>query len=165
MKATKAVIRQRVEQVMRIRLCGAEFWEIRQYAAETDAETDRPWNVSDRQLWRYVAAADELLDEYLDHDRKKLFNRHIGQRRALFARALESGDIRTALAVAKDEADLYGLYVKKIAPTTPDESSPYDGGGLVTILPQLRSAVERLGQEVGQADHEPVSAEPVADLP
>jgi len=150
MKATKAVIRQRVEQVMVIRLAGAEFPDIRQYAAETDIETGRPWNVSDRQLWRYIEAADALLDEYLEKDRNKLFNRQIGQRRMLFARAIKAGDWRTALAIAKDESELFGLYPpKRIAPVNPDGDGPYDGG-LGAILPELRTAVERLRQEAGR---------------
>ena len=147
MKATQAIIRQRVEQVMRIRLAGAEFHEIRQYAAENDAETGRPWNVSERQLWRYVSAADDLLDKYLERDKGKIFNRHIGQRRALFARAMEAGDLRTALAVAKDEAELYGIYApKKIAPTDPEGNRSY---GLAEIVPELQIAVDRLRQEAG----------------
>lgn len=104
MKATKTIVRQRVEEVLTIRLMGAEFAEIRQCAAKLS------WNVSDRQLWRYIAAADKLLAERLDHDREKLFNIHIAKRRALYTRALETGDLRAALAVLKDESELYGLY-------------------------------------------------------
>jgi len=148
MKATKATIRQRVEEVMKIRLLGAEFWEIRQYAAENDPDTARPWNVSDRQLWRYVAASDRLLAKCLERDKDKLLNRHIAQRRAIYARAMEAGDWRGALAVAKDEAELLKLYgPKRIAPVTPDGEKPYDGGGFAAILPELQGAVERLRQE------------------
>lgn len=126
MKATKAVIRQRVEEVMKLRLLGAEFHDVRQYAAEEDADTGRPWNVSERQLWRYIAASDKLLDKYLEKDKAKLFNRHVAQRRALFARAMEAGDWRAALAVVRDEAEMLGLYSPmKIAPTTPDGAKPY----------------------------------------
>jgi hypothetical protein len=150
MKATKAVIRQRVEQVMKIRLLGGEFHDIRQYAAENEPETGRPWKLSDRQLWRYVQASDLLLEKYLEHDRGKLFNRHIGQRRALFARAVEAADWRTALAVAKDEADLYGLYAPhKIAPTNPDGTEPYSTG-IDSLFFELRSAVERHRRGAGE---------------
>jgi hypothetical protein len=134
---------------MKIRLLGAEFHDIRQYAAEDDGETGRPWNVSDRQLWRYVAAADALLHEYLEKDHHKLFNRHIGMRRALYARAVEGGDWKAALSIAKDEAELYGMYPpKRIAPTSPDGTRPYDGG-LATLVSELQAAVERLRQEAG----------------
>ena len=43
-KATKAEILERVEEVLRVRLDGAQFHDIRQYASE------KQWGVSDRQL-------------------------------------------------------------------------------------------------------------------
>ena len=50
------------------------------------------------------------------------------QRRALYARAIKTNDIRTALSVLKDEAALEGLYPPtKVAPTTPDGKHPYLG--------------------------------------
>jgi hypothetical protein len=42
--------------------------------------------------------------------RKKLLRRHLAQRRTLYARAVNNGELRTALAVARDEAELLGLY-------------------------------------------------------
>jgi hypothetical protein len=104
MKATKAEVAKRVEEILQIRLSGAEFADIRQYAAENG------WNVSDRQLRRYIQDSDALMAEGFERDRDKLFVRHVAQRRALFARTMQIGDYRTALAVAKDEADLQGLY-------------------------------------------------------
>lgn len=110
MRSSKAVVRVRVEAVMKLRLLGAEFHDLRQFASEDDPETGRPWNVSERTLWRYLADADKLLDHYLEKDKQKLLNRHIGMRRSLYARAVERGDERTALLIAKDEAELLGLY-------------------------------------------------------
>jgi hypothetical protein len=104
MKATKAEVAKRVEEILQIRLSGAEFADIRQYAAENG------WNVSDRQLRRYVQDSDTLMAEGFERDRDKLFVRHVAQRRALYARTMQIGDYRTALAVAKDEAELQGLY-------------------------------------------------------
>ena len=103
-RATSAAVAARVEEVLHCRLNGAEFHDLRAYAAE------KGWGVSDRQLWRYVAASDELIERSFEADRGKLLRRHAMQRRALYARALQDGDYRTALAVAKDEAELHGLY-------------------------------------------------------
>jgi hypothetical protein len=145
MKATKATIRQRVEEVLQIRLAGAEFWNIRQYAAEKE------WHVSDRQLWRYVAQTDQLLAEQLDKDRDKILNRHVAQRRTLYARAVQTGDYRAALAVLADEAKLWGLYApQKLAPTTPDgetewHASDDDRDAILT------TALARLGLTLGPA--------------
>jgi hypothetical protein len=66
MKATKAEISQRVEEVLRIRLDGAQMHDILQYASE------KKWGVGERQLWNYVAASDDRLIARLDKDRDKL---------------------------------------------------------------------------------------------
>jgi hypothetical protein len=133
MKATKAQTQMRIEEVLRIRLDGAEFWDIREYVREKEREAGSVWEVppggrplSDSQLWRYQAAADRLIAESCRSSRKKLLRRHLAQRRNLFAKAVSAGDYRTALAVARDEAELEGLYPpKKIAPTTPDGADPW----------------------------------------
>src|SRR4051812_17276131 len=103
-RATSAEVAARVEEVLHCRLNGAEFHDLRAYAAE------KGWDVSDRQLWRYVAESDALMERYFEADRGKLLRRHALQRRALYARAVQDGDYRTALAVARDEAELHGLY-------------------------------------------------------
>jgi hypothetical protein len=119
MKATKAVVAQRVDAVLRIRIDGAQFHDIVQYAAE------QQWGVGERQLWNYVAAADALLVARQEKDRDKLFARHVAQRQALVARAVNAADYRTALAALKDEAELLGLYPpRKVAPTDPTGTKP-----------------------------------------
>jgi hypothetical protein len=104
MKSTNAEVQKRVEEVLQIRLLGAEFHDIQQHAAA------QGWNVKDRQLWTYIHKSDELLAQTLETNREKLLNRHIAQRRALYARAMQVSDYRTALAVLKDDAELLGLY-------------------------------------------------------
>ena len=94
---------------------------IRQYASE------QGWGVSDRQLWRYVEASDTILAETLERDRDKIVNRHVAQRRALYARTISVSDYRTALAVLKDEAELLSLY-----PPKRTELTGKDGGPLQT---------------------------------
>ncbi len=105
-KATKAEVAQRIEEVLQIRLDGAEFHDVLQYASE------KQWNVGERQLWHYIKASDVRLVKRLEKDRGRLLARHIAQRRSLYARALNAADYRTCLAVAKDEAELQGLYPK-----------------------------------------------------
>jgi hypothetical protein len=119
MKATRAQVRQRVEEVLRIRLDGAEMHDIVQYAAE------KGWGVGERQLWNYVRATDQLLAERLEKDRDKLLARHVAQRRALYARALNAADYRTALAVAKDEAELQGLYRPSVSVKRASDDAAY----------------------------------------
>jgi hypothetical protein len=141
MRATKAQVRERIEETLQIVLLGGELHDLREHARENN------WNLSDGQLYRYQQRAYELCKKRAERDREKLFARHLLQRRALYARAMESADWRTALSIAKDEAELYGLYApKKIAPTDPDGTESYDSG-LAKILPELRAAVDRLRQE------------------
>lgn len=121
-KATKAVHRQRVEEVFRLRLGGAEFADVLQHASAPE----QAWGVSERQIWNYVAAADALLKERFDAKAEHLLARHLLQRRQLYAHALGAGDFRTALAVLQDEAKLEGLYPPtKVAPTNPEGTKEY----------------------------------------
>jgi hypothetical protein len=117
MKANKATVRARVDDVLRIRLDGAEFWDVRQYVAEKERAAEAPWAVpaggkplSQRQLWRYVAQADRLMAESSETGRKKRLRVHLARRKGLYARAVAAGDVRAALAVLQDLARLQGLY-------------------------------------------------------
>ena len=104
-KATNAVVLQRVEEVLAIRLDGAQLHDIRRYASENE------WGVSDRQLERYIEKADGLLVERRQRKRSRMFHLHIARRESLYARALQAADYRTALAVLQDEAKLQELYL------------------------------------------------------
>jgi hypothetical protein len=137
-KATKATVAQRVEEVLRIRLDGAAYWDVLQYIAEKQQAGEAPWTIPEggkpiagRTVWWYIHKADQLLAETFRKEagRKKLFRRHLARRENLYAKAVLQGDIRTALAVLQDAADLEGLYPpKKVAPTNPQGDAPYDGG-------------------------------------
>jgi len=95
-----------------------------QYAAE------KGWNVQERQLRNYVQKTDQLLAETLETDRQKLLNRHIAQRRALFARAMAVSDYSTARQVLIDEATLLGLYPGKKV----EHSGPNGGPVRITFV-------------------------------
>lgn len=103
-KSDNATVAQRVQEVLRIRLDGAEFHDIVQYASE------QKWGVGERQLWNYVHKADGLLVERQERSRRRLLARHVGQRQALYARCVNAADFRTALAVLADLAKLRGVY-------------------------------------------------------
>jgi hypothetical protein len=120
MKATKVQTEQRVSEVLRIRLDGAEIWDLREYVREKEQVAGSPWkladgqtSLSDSQLWRYIAKADQLITDSCRTSRKKLIRRHLVQRRNLYAKAVSAGDYRSALAAARDEAELQGLYPPK----------------------------------------------------
>jgi hypothetical protein len=118
MKATKAEISKRVNEVLEIRISGAEFHDILQYSSE------HGWNVGERQLWNYIHAADKLLVERLEKDRDRIFARHVAQRRALYARCLNVGDFSSAGRILRDEAELLGLYPAKKSEVTGKDGGP-----------------------------------------
>jgi hypothetical protein len=103
-RSDKATVIQRVHDVLRLLLAGAEFTEIRQFASA------HGWNVTDRQVRRYQEAAYCDIAKFVRRDRIQLLGRHLMQRRALYARALKNNDLRTALQILRDEAALQGLY-------------------------------------------------------
>jgi hypothetical protein len=141
MKSSKAEVLKRVEEVFKLRLGGAEFADIMQHAAE------QGWGVKDRQVWNYVAAADKLMTERFDAKADHLLNRHLLQRRQLFAHALGAGDFATALRVLQDEAKLEGLYPPtKVAPTNPEGDQPY--AAQLSDADRL-AAFERLHAQLG----------------
>lgn len=121
-KSDKATIVRRVNEVLRVVLVGGDFDEIRQYAKA------QGWGVSDRQLRRYQERAHQKFAQHTQRDQKQLLGRHLMQRRALYARALKTNDIRTALHVLRDEASLQGLYefakVEEVSGTSPKSSIP-----------------------------------------
>ena len=63
-----------------------------------------------------VAAADRLIRQSVSEKREHVVALHLARRRALYGKAVTSGDLRTALAVLRDDALLRGLY--------PDGSAP-----------------------------------------
>jgi hypothetical protein len=106
-KCSKAEVTKRVHALVPLRLNNVGFLGIRQYASSQE------WNVTDRHLRRYVRRCDDLLAGYLERDTKRLVSRHLVLRGHILNLALEAGDLRTALAAAKDEAALVGIYAPK----------------------------------------------------
>jgi hypothetical protein len=104
MKSTRAETEKRVAEVLNLRLLGAEFRDIKAHVEQAG------WKVRDRQLWRYIRKGDRLLARTLEKDTEKLVNRHVAQRRGLYARAMAVSDYGTALRVLQDEAKLLSLY-------------------------------------------------------
>jgi hypothetical protein len=126
MKSDKATVRKRVEEIMQLRLMGAMPTDIRRHAE------DQGWAVSERQLQRYTAEADELLARAVEGNRDRLMAHHFAARRALFARAISVRDYATAARVLKDEAELLGLY-----PPKKSELSGPNGGPIPTTAVEM----------------------------
>lgn len=148
MKATKAQLQARVEEVLAIRLDGAEFWHVREYAREKEQEEGSAWKLaegqkplSDGQLWRYIGQADKMMAESCRASRKRLLRRHLAQRRNLYAKAVSQGDVRSALACIADEARLLGLYDLPAGPASlPSATTAPE------VIRLLSAAIDQVGQ-------------------
>jgi hypothetical protein len=165
MKSSKVEVLKRVEEVFKLRLGGANYADIVQYASAPE----QAWRVSERQIGNYIAAADKLIVERFDAKAANLLNRHLLQRNQLFAHAMGAGDFRTALAVLQDEAKLEGLY-----PATKTELTGKDGGTVVLHIVEevvghqapaaLAGIVEEVVTRDGTAQNDPTVSR-AASLP
>src|SRR5947209_7067029 len=108
-KATKATADRRVEELLRIRLDGAELWDIREYVREKEAEEGSAWHLaagekplSDSQLYRYLQKVVSHIAESCRESRPKLLRLSLARRGNLYAKAVSQGDVRAGLAVLRD---------------------------------------------------------------
>ena len=103
-KAEKTTVEKRVQDVARLICVGADFPDIQRFAEA------HHWNLSERQIRRYIKEANKQFSKLTEQDRSQLLGRHLAQRKSIYAQAMKSGDHRTALQAAKDEATLQGFY-------------------------------------------------------
>ncbi|MBY0512552.1 MAG: terminase family protein [Gemmataceae bacterium] len=106
-KSDAAGVARRVEEILQIVLDGAGYAGIVQFVAS------QGWEVKERMIRQYIGRAYKLLVERQERKRSQIIARHLAQRQKLFARAVNAGDYRTALAILADEAKLRGLYPEK----------------------------------------------------
>jgi hypothetical protein len=162
MKATAATIRARVDGILGVMLDGAMPFQVRQFVAEREAAGEAPWMIpeggkplSERQIRRYCDQADALTAEANRTNRKKRLRRHVARRHQLYARAVNAGDYRTALAIDQDLATLQGLYPAKKTELTGKDGGPMridmDIEALRNLPPEelLRLHRQALGLENG----------------
>jgi hypothetical protein len=154
-KATKETVRARVEDILRVRLDGAQFFQICEHVRKKEREGAEPWAVpeggkplSESQLRRYSQRADELMAESCRARRGKLLREHAARRLNLYARALNKGDERTALAVLDSLAKLQGVF------PTGDEALVKELAGARRELAELKARGARSGDGNAQAGGE-----------
>jgi hypothetical protein len=133
MKASKATTRARVEDILRVLNDGATCWQMRQYVAQMEQKGESPWTIpeggkalSERQIRRYVAAADKVIAEDNRTHRAKRRRRHVAKLQSLYARCVNKGDERTARAVLHDLAELQGLHGTDTASKAPKGAGDVD---------------------------------------
>ncbi|QDU21852.1 hypothetical protein [Urbifossiella limnaea] len=124
MKTTKAEMERRVEFVLRLRLQGAESWDIHPLVnADGDPWPDGhgpAWGVSIETVRRYLRLADARLAEIADRRREEFVKSHLAQRRVLYSRAVQQ-------AVAAESARAGP--VARMGPASHREATRPDGAG------------------------------------
>jgi hypothetical protein len=163
-RCSEATAELRLAELLRIRLAGAQWWDVVEYVKEKveakDASGKRigdpVWGnrmICRAQLFEYLAKVKELIAESCKAERADLIDEQIAVRRELRATAIQQGDTRTALACARDESELRGLYPpRKIAPTTPDGSEPWQpwAPALAALSDEELAVLEKLAERARQ---------------
>jgi hypothetical protein len=106
-KAGAERTRQRVRDIIKLRLAGAELDEILQFAKEN------AWGVGRRAVQYLMQAADRQLARRFNRDTKAMVAQHATMRMQIYRTALADGDGKLALSVLKDLDALLGLYAAK----------------------------------------------------
>jgi hypothetical protein len=107
MKSAKQEIRERIEEIIHLRLVGAQQDHIRQYAS------DNGWGLSARQVEKYILRADRLPIAEQKMERKWMMGYHLARRDHLYGKAMDAGKLQTALNILNSDAKLRGLYPDK----------------------------------------------------
>ena len=102
-KATQFEHDKRIETAKQFLLAGVDVDEICQ-------DLTQRYGVGLRQAQRYVSDARERIQKRVYADRAAMFAEHIALRRDMRKRARAAKDLRIELAIAQDEAKLWGLY-------------------------------------------------------
>src|SRR5262245_55168373 len=121
MRATKAQVEARVNDLLRIILDGAvKEWDLCEFVRKQEQEEGSHWYLADgekplsySQIRRYAVKVDKLIAKSNRTSQKKQLQQHIAMRRNLYAAAVRQGDVRAAMAVLRDLAELQGLYPPK----------------------------------------------------
>lgn len=100
-------VQERVSQIILLMLQGATLRDIREYARE------KQWGVSLRQIKRYKTVAQKELDRRFEAGNDRVVRQHLNRLEFLYQKATTTGDLRTAVTVLRNVAELRGLYPAK----------------------------------------------------
>jgi hypothetical protein len=139
----------RTQEVLQIVLDGAEPHDVWQFVSEREKEPDNPWTLKEgekplsvRQIRRYMRKSEDLIAEDCRTSRRKLIRRHVVRRRNIVAKAIASGDLRTALAALDSEARILRLDQPSPA-TTPKGDLPNSPAAVVALLAARLASIDQ----------------------
>ena len=105
-RATPAEIEQRVTAILPYYLSGKSIKEIRQIMS---VYPGIEWDVSERQLYRYIEDTRGYLEKHSDINRKEEIGKVRYRLEELFKTAMKQKDINQARLLLKDYCELFGL--------------------------------------------------------
>jgi len=111
-ESNKLEIEDRILEVSRMLLSGLFPREICLYVSQK-------WDISDRQIKRYIRRCYTLWHQDFQKKRKAGLDYHLAKREVLYDKNFKRGDYNACLEIAKDEARLEGLYVERKEVGTP----------------------------------------------
>jgi hypothetical protein len=117
-RAAKTLVDARVNDLVNIILDGAVLpFDLCEFVREQEKAAGSPWFLAEgdkplsySQIRRYAARAQTVIEDTTRTSRKRLLRTHVAQRRHLYAKAVNQGDLRAAAGILKDLAELQGLY-------------------------------------------------------
>lgn len=139
-KADNATITRRISTIYKLMLKGLDRGDIRQYMAEKGE-----WEVSERQLDRYIADAVQMLKDHaaINHDEE--YGKALARIEDLYKSCMSIQDYKAALSVLKEGNELRDLYpAKKL------ELTGQDGGAIpITLVAHIdyRAGLDRTIEE------------------
>lgn len=109
-RATKVERERRIEELVELLVAGVPRRGILAWAAQQAAQSGgQRWDVSERQIDAYLAAARERLRATATPDRGYALGRSLSRLQLLFSKALAAGNLAVALQAERTLAQLLGL--------------------------------------------------------
>jgi hypothetical protein len=140
-RCSQAQLKLRIRDNYRILLQNGNFQDVLEYCQSEDQETGKvPWNYGERQVRRMMQKAAALFEKDMERDRNRIRARELAKRDHYAARALEQGDIRSALRASDSKCMLLGLFPSKFRKQPEQQAS--DNQGLVEELLACMSSSE-----------------------
>ncbi|MBX9677155.1 MAG: hypothetical protein K2X38_00230 [Gemmataceae bacterium] len=147
MRGTKLQAEGRVTSLVRILLDGAATWDVREFVAQEERNPESPWFLQEGEqprsyagIMKCLRTAKQVVAAEGNDDREQLLRQHIAKRNTVYAKAMESGDLRAALACLDSQAKLLGLF--------PKEKTPNDKGQLPSLAVLVQAVINSEKQTV-----------------
>lgn len=110
-KTPPSIIEERVNEIYKMLLNGANHRQIHATIRKQDRETpDKAWNVSSKTVTRYIERASKYLEAESQTLRQVELGRAIARQNDIYAKSMQVRDYRAAQSAAREINLILGLY-------------------------------------------------------